>query len=175
MPFSCFNRNGEVEKEPLKIKQARNLTASTRMEQQHRHDSLSLHWLHYSVPSRNICQTGARKSATPWTLIWAPASKQTHPGEPSRTYHQTNHILYCGAPMNAKHQRQRRNQAQQRTKKSRQQKFNRNLTKPPDNPRTNHRHCRAPKLTWRLLCRSRKGEVQHQSFHALFLMLQPKS
>ena len=42
--FLCHNRKGEVEKEPLKTKQARNLKSSafTRMAQQHHYESLHM-------------------------------------------------------------------------------------------------------------------------------------
>ena len=74
-----------------------------------------------------------------------PPSLPQHPTHPSTNYHQTNHIIYCGAPLNAKHQRKRRNQAQPRTKNCRHHEYDRNASKPPDNPRNNHRHNRASK------------------------------
>ena len=42
-PFMCYNRKAEVEQEPQKIKQGRNLKscAFTRMAQQHHQESLS--------------------------------------------------------------------------------------------------------------------------------------
>ena len=49
----CYNRKGEVERQPLKANQARNLKSSTftRMTQQHQHNSLSQRLTQYSDDS----------------------------------------------------------------------------------------------------------------------------